>query len=122
MTAPTTQAVQSLPEPYAEWTDYAKRAGLLDSNGVAPENGRMNTQTAFYAYSAAWNRIYPLLAAHEAEVGRLRTELGKYANVFNWDVDGQGIRRVWLEPESTSPTAYNGFESARAALTQGETK
>jgi len=77
-------------------------------------------------------QVLELIAAERAEVVRisaecekLRAELGKYANIFNWDVDDRGIRRVWLEPGSTTPTAYNGFESARAALatpTQGEPK
>ena len=59
-----------LPEPYTEWTAYAKRAGLLDNNGVAPVIARMNTQTAYYAYSAAWNRIFPLITEKHDELCR----------------------------------------------------
>jgi hypothetical protein len=64
---------------------------------------------------------------HEGEANALRQSrdelleaLKVYANVFNWDVDEQGIRRVWLEPGSTTPTAYNGFEAARAALAKSQ--
>lgn len=46
----------------------------------------------------------------------IRAVLAEYANPLNWGEDEHGIRRVWLEPGSTTPTAYNGFESARAAI------
>ena len=42
--------------------------------------------------------------------------LEQYANPLNWNEDSAGIRRVWLEPGSTTPAHYNGFEAARAAL------
>ena len=42
--------------------------------------------------------------------------LAEYANPLNWALDESGIRRVWLEPGSSTPTAYNGFELARAAM------
>lgn len=42
--------------------------------------------------------------------------LVEYANPLNWDVDENGIRRVWKEPGSETPEAYNGFELAKAAL------
>lgn len=78
-------------------------------------------------------------AAKDAEIAGLRAELLKsladnkalrervrvledalreYANPLNWNEDSAGIRRVWLEPRSTTPAAYNGFEAARAALEQ----
>lgn len=59
----------TLPEPYAEWSAYAKRAGLLSVDGVAP--APMNAQTAYYAYSAAWNLIYPLIAERQSELERV---------------------------------------------------
>lgn len=43
--------------------------------------------------------------------------LTEYANPLNWDADANGIRRIWREPGSDTPDAYNGFEMARAALT-----
>lgn len=43
--------------------------------------------------------------------------LAEYANPLNWADDGNGIRRLWLEPGSNSPEAYNGFELARSACT-----
>jgi hypothetical protein len=46
----------------------------------------------------------------------LEIELGEYANPLNWEEDEQGIRRMWREPWTRTPTAYNGFESARKAL------
>jgi hypothetical protein len=61
-----------------------------------------------------------LTAAPEAErekVNVLREALEAYANVYNWEVDSSDIRRVWLEPDSSTPTAYNGFEAARSILT-----
>lgn len=42
--------------------------------------------------------------------------LVEYANPLNWDVDENGVRRVWKEPGSETPEAYNGFELAIAAL------
>lgn len=46
--------------------------------------------------------------------------LREYANPLNWDLDENGIRRVWREPGSTTHDAYNGFELARAALSAAE--
>ena len=48
--------------------------------------------------------------------GAEREALREYANELNWDVDAQGIRRVWREPGSSTPDAYEGFELARSAL------
>lgn len=74
-------------------------------------------------YEEAKAGLIALVNAKDAELARLREEkallveaLHQYANPFNWDVGGQGVRRVWLEPGSQTPTAYNGFELARAAL------
>ena len=56
-------------------------------------------------------------AEHFERLWYLRGDaLEQYANPLNWCDDGHGIRRVWLEPNSTTPDAYNGFEAARAAL------
>lgn len=46
----------------------------------------------------------------------LEIELGEYANPLNWEEDEQGVRRMWREPWTRTPTAYDGFESARKAL------
>jgi hypothetical protein len=43
-------------DPHSEWTDYAKRSGLLNDDGIACEPGR--AQTAWNAFSFAWNRSY----------------------------------------------------------------
>lgn len=48
--------------------------------------------------------------------GVLTEALSHYANPYNWSEDDNGIRRRWCEPGSYTPTAYNGFELARAAL------
>jgi hypothetical protein len=40
-------------EPYEEWCAFAKRAGLLDENGVATD--RFAAQTAWTAYTTGWN-------------------------------------------------------------------
>lgn len=50
------------------------------------------------------------------ENARLRAVLSEYANIYNWNEDSQGIRRVWLEPRVAEPATYNGFEKARFAL------
>lgn len=47
----------------------------------------------------------------------INAALTEYANPLNWDVDANGVRRIWREPGSDTPDAYNGFEMARAALT-----
>ena len=62
------------------------------------------------------------LAALFKERDALREALSQYANPLNWEVDEYGIRRCWREPGSSTPDAYNGFELARAALADGETK
>jgi hypothetical protein len=51
----------------------------------------------------------------EARVAKLEAALWEYANPLNWTLL-DGIRRIWLEPGSATPEAYNGFELARAAL------
>jgi hypothetical protein len=57
----------------------------------------------------------------EAERGaeNLRNALSEYANPLNWGEDQQGIRRVWLEPDTTTPEAYNGYELARKETNNG---
>ena len=50
------------------------------------------------------------------EIERLRDGLKNYGNPLNWATDNQGIRRVWLEPDSTTRDAYNGFEVAQIVL------
>lgn len=42
-------------DPYAAWHTYARKAGLLDEQGEAPD--RMKAQTAFYAFAYAWNLL-----------------------------------------------------------------
>jgi hypothetical protein len=39
------------------------------------------------------------------ENARLRAVLSEYANIYNWNEDSQGIRRVWLEPRAQNETA-----------------
>jgi hypothetical protein len=46
--------------------------------------------------------------------------LENYANPLNWEVDEQEIRRIWREPGSSTPEAYNGFEIARAAIAKAK--
>lgn len=60
------EASELLPCPMDRWVAYAKRGGLLDENGIAPD--RMKAQTAFYAFSEAWNE------SHRAVVAALATQ------------------------------------------------
>ena len=63
--------------------------------------------------------------AMQAEIDELRTALqernalkealAEYANPANWEEDPTGTRRDWLEPQSDTPRAYNGFELAQKA-------
>jgi hypothetical protein len=55
----------------------------------------------------------------EMDAENLRNALSEYANPLNWGEDQQGIRRVWLEPDTTTPEAYNGFELARKGANNG---
>jgi len=76
-----------------------------------------------YGYTADQLRadLIKSLADNKALRERVRVledALREYANPLNWNEDSAGIRRVWLEPRSTTPAAYNGFEAARAALEQ----
>jgi hypothetical protein len=50
------------------------------------------------------------------EIAELREALTQYAAEDNWAHDELGIRRVWLEPDSTTRNCYNGYEAARKAL------
>ena len=49
-------------------------------------------------------------------VVKLRNALEQYADPNNWDKDEFGRRRIWREPGSTTPEAYDGYELALAAL------
>ena len=73
-----------------------------------------------YWHQACWPQYVAELLAEvdrlKAEREALRAALEQYANPMNWNEDRAGVRRVWLEPESSTPAAYNGFELARAAL------
>jgi hypothetical protein len=51
-------------EPMDEWIDYAKRSGLLDEHGVATD--RHKAQTAWFAFTYAWNRRSALTASEAA--------------------------------------------------------
>jgi len=50
------------------------------------------------------------------ERDRLRQALNEYANPVNWEMDAENVWRVWREPGSSTPEAYDGFHLARAAL------
>jgi len=55
-------------------------------------------------------------AAMMCEIKVLRNALESYANPSNWDEDLHGIRRWWLEPDSSTRKA--GYDLASAALTK----
>lgn len=76
--------------------------------------GPLYTADQVRQYAAAEN------AALRERVKVLEDALREYANPLNWNEDSAGIRRVWLEPGSTTPATYNGFEAARAALEVSE--
>ena len=42
------------------------------------------------------------------EIKVLRDALKSYANQSNWDEDFHGVRRKWLEPDSSTRNAYAG--------------
>jgi len=50
------------------------------------------------------------------ERDRLRQALTQYANPANWEMDTKNVWRMWREPGSSTPEAYDGCELARAAL------
>ena len=50
------------------------------------------------------------------EANLLRSALAEYADERNWADDGEGVRRVWLEPGAKTPDRFNGFEAAQKAL------
>jgi len=50
------------------------------------------------------------------ERDRLRQALTQYANPANWEMDAENVWRMWREPGSSTPEAYDGFHLARAAL------
>jgi len=59
-------------------------------------------------------------AAMLQEIKVLRDALESYANQSNWDEDFHGIRRWWLEPDSSTRNAYAGYDLASAALTKSK--
>jgi hypothetical protein len=57
--------------------------------------------------------------AHEAadEIERLRAALEHYASADNWmHIPGEKYQRVWLEPDTYTRDAYDGYDIARAAI------
>lgn len=42
-------------DPYAAWHAYARKEGLLDERGEAPD--RVKAGTAFAAFAYAWNLL-----------------------------------------------------------------
>lgn len=50
--------------PEDAWNEYAIRSGLLNECGVAPDPAK--TQTAYFAYQAAWNRLHAAFSAYIA--------------------------------------------------------
>lgn len=59
-------------EPIEEWTTYAKRSGLLDSDGIATD--RSKAQTAWNAFSFAWNRSWEVNKAALLEASTQREQ------------------------------------------------
>jgi len=51
------------------------------------------------------------------EIERLREALEHYASADNWmHIPGEKYQRVWLEPDTYTRDAYDGYDIARAAL------
>lgn len=105
-------AIEALRAAYAKDRDHANwNEADFDDAGFSPDR---------CAYIAAAANAAPELLAEldslKAERDGLRAALEQDANPLNWNDDRSGVRRVWLEPGSSTPAAYNGFELARAAL------
>lgn len=51
------------------------------------------------------------------EIERLREALRHYASANNWEeLPDESVRRVWLEPYTSTRESYNGYDIARDAL------
>ena len=71
-------------EPMEAWTDYAKRSGLLNDQGVAED--RAKAQTAYFAFVAAWNLSW------EANK-HLASQQPEQEPVGYWKEHAQGMQR-----------------------------
>ncbi len=57
------------------------------------------------------------ITALQAEIERLRAALEHYASADNWmHIPGEKYQRVWLEPDTYTRDAYDGYDIARAVL------
>ena len=52
-------------------------------------------------------------------IDTIRKALEAYADPNNWATDDESSAyRVWLEPDSSTPTAYDGYDLAQKALAE----
>ena len=97
-------------EPMEAWTDYAKRSGLLNDQGVAED--RAKAQTAYFAFVAAWNLSW------EANK-HLASQQPEQEPVGYWKEHAQGMQRDYdllladyeklAQPEQ-GPVAWRTFD------------
>ena len=54
---------------------------------------------------------------NECRIKTLEDALGAYADELNWERhDDCNPSRLWIEPDSSTPQQYNGFELAQKTL------
>lgn len=86
-------------------------------NQAADEIERLRAELSEYSeeFPLLQNDLGKALLDNE----RLRVALRAYADEANWlSIPGERVQRVWLEPDSYTRDAYDGFEIARAALSE----
>lgn len=98
-------------DAHSEWTDYAKRSGLLSADGVASEPAR--AQTAWNAFSFAWNRSYRVNAATQPDSAMagdstLLDMLETLCNGLEWNIENH--------PEIMNESDAEALAQARALL------
>lgn len=104
-------AVKEIAARDAEW--QARVDTLLEDNNRSEEQVKKQFANAV-GFKARAEKA-------EARVDRLTAALKQYANRDNWELDEEhNTFRRWLEPDSYTPYAYNGFSIARAALAESE--
>ena len=117
---PVTPLYTYPPDAQAEITKRDARIETLEIrlSGFSDLTGLMQS-----SLEGDTSRISELLDQNEKqadEIKRLKMVIAKYADKENWNMDSCGVYRVWLEPDSDTPAAYNGWELALAAIKEIE--
>ena len=109
---------ETLDTPYVT-SMFAGLNDICDLYHKSPD-GKVHTKdnakaNANFIAQAANARL--ALKEHLVYTKKLEEALRFYGDKNNWAESGEDyVKRLWLEPDSSTPTAYNGYELAKQAL------